>query len=56
MRRTVPLSKLPEANAKHRELAGIERRRRLYLGAAQPIDVKGHLAIVVDDGIATGVP
>jgi putative phosphoribosyl transferase len=37
-----------------RELAEIERRRRLYLGAAQPIDVKGRLAIVVDDGIATG--
>ena len=40
--------------AEKRELAEIERRRRLYLGAAQPIDVKGRLAIVVDDGIATG--
>ncbi len=37
-----------------RQLAEIERRRRLYLGAAQPIDVQGRLAIVVDDGIATG--
>ena len=40
--------------AEKRELAEIERRRRLYLGAAQPIDVKRRLAIVVDDGIATG--
>ena len=40
--------------AEKRELAEIERRRRLYLGAAQPIDVQGRLAIVVDDGIATG--
>jgi putative phosphoribosyl transferase len=40
--------------AEKRELAEIERRRRLYLGAAQPIDVKGRVAIVVDDGIATG--
>jgi hypothetical protein len=37
-----------------RELAELERRRRLYLGAAKPVDVKGRLAIVVDDGIATG--
>jgi putative phosphoribosyl transferase len=40
--------------AEKRELAEIERRRRLYLGAAQPIDVQGRVAIVVDDGIATG--
>ena len=40
--------------AERREIAEIERRRRLYLGAAQPIDVQGRLAIVVDDGIATG--
>ena len=37
-----------------RELAEIERRRRLYLGAVKPIDVKKRLAIIVDDGIATG--
>lgn len=40
--------------AKRREIAEIERRRRLYLGSVQPIDVYGRLAIVVDDGIATG--
>ncbi len=37
-----------------RELAEITRRRRLYLGDRAPIDVKDRLAIVVDDGIATG--
>jgi len=40
--------------AQKRALAEIERRRRLYLGAAEPIAVKGRVAIVVDDGIATG--
>ncbi len=37
-----------------RELAEITRRRRLYLGDRAPIEVKDRLAIVVDDGIATG--
>jgi putative phosphoribosyl transferase len=37
-----------------RELAEIERRRRLYLGNRAPVDVEGQVAIVVDDGIATG--
>ena len=37
-----------------RELAEIERRRRLYLGNRAPADVKGHVAIVIDDGVATG--
>jgi putative phosphoribosyl transferase len=37
-----------------RELAEIERRRRLYLGNRAPADVEGHVAIVVDDGVATG--
>jgi putative phosphoribosyl transferase len=40
--------------AKKRQIAEIERRRRLYLSTAQPIDVQGRLVIVVDDGIATG--
>jgi predicted phosphoribosyltransferase len=34
------------------ELAEIARRRRRYLG--EPIDVKDRVAIIVDDGIATG--
>ncbi|MBM3576897.1 MAG: phosphoribosyltransferase [Alphaproteobacteria bacterium] len=37
-----------------RELQEIERRRRLYLGNRQRPEVKGHVAIVVDDGVATG--
>ena len=37
-----------------RELAEIERRRRSYLGDRPPIDVKNRIAIVIDDGIATG--
>jgi putative phosphoribosyl transferase len=37
-----------------RELAEIERRRRLYLGNRAPADVQGHVAIVIDDGVATG--
>lgn len=36
------------------QLKEIARRRRLYLGGRQPIDVSGRPAIVVDDGIATG--
>ena len=36
------------------ELAEIERRRRRYLGGRARIDVAGRIAIVVDDGIATG--
>jgi predicted phosphoribosyltransferase len=37
-----------------RELAEIERRRQRYLGSRRPIDVADRVAIVVDDGIATG--
>jgi predicted phosphoribosyltransferase len=37
-----------------RELKEIERRRRLYLHGSQPLDPKGHVVIVIDDGIATG--
>ncbi len=36
------------------ELAEIERRRKLYLGSRERIEVAGRIAIVVDDGIATG--
>lgn len=36
-----------------RQLAEIERRRALYR-AGPPIPLRGHTAIVVDDGIATG--
>lgn len=36
------------------ELAEIERRRRFYLGDRRRAEIAGHIAIVIDDGIATG--
>jgi predicted phosphoribosyltransferase len=44
-----------EFNAiRDRELAEIERRRRLYVGNRGSADVAGRTAIVIDDGVATG--
>ncbi|MBW8283158.1 MAG: phosphoribosyltransferase [Rhizobium sp.] len=37
-----------------RELAEIHRREALYLGGRRPVPIEGRVAIVVDDGIATG--
>jgi putative phosphoribosyl transferase len=37
-----------------RQLAELERRRRVYCADRPPIDIAGCTAIVVDDGIATG--
>jgi putative phosphoribosyl transferase len=37
-----------------RQLQEIERRREHYLAGRRPVDVEGRVAIVVDDGIATG--
>ncbi len=37
-----------------RQLAELERRRRIYCGDRPPVEVAGRTAIVVDDGIATG--
>jgi putative phosphoribosyl transferase len=37
-----------------RELHEIERRDRLYRGGRPPVDLCGRLAILVDDGLATG--
>ncbi|WP_046862139.1 phosphoribosyltransferase [Microvirga massiliensis] len=37
-----------------RQLQEIERRRQHYLAGRSPIDVQGRMAIVIDDGIATG--
>jgi putative phosphoribosyl transferase len=37
-----------------RQLKEIERRREHYLAGRKPVDVEGRVAIVVDDGIATG--
>ena len=39
---------------RRRELAEIERRRRLYIGDRPRPEVEGRVAIVVDDGVATG--
>lgn len=39
---------------KRRQLAEIERRRRRYVGDRSAVSVDGRIAIVVDDGIATG--
>jgi putative phosphoribosyl transferase len=37
-----------------RELAEIERRRQRYLGDRRRAEVEGQIAIIIDDGIATG--
>src|SRR5260370_40650184 len=39
-----------------RQLAEIERRRRHYVGDRPPVSVNGRVAVVVDDGLATGRP
>lgn len=39
---------------KNRQLAEIERRRKLWLGERARVDPAGKTALVVDDGIATG--
>src|SRR5215471_8078 len=39
---------------KQRQLAEIERRRQDYVGERPPLSAKGRVAIVIDDGIATG--
>jgi putative phosphoribosyl transferase len=39
---------------RRRQLAEIERRRRLWLGGRSPVGVEGRTVILVDDGIATG--
>jgi predicted phosphoribosyltransferase len=43
------------ARVRDRELIEIERRRQAYLGDRPRIDVAGRVAILVDDGIATGM-
>jgi predicted phosphoribosyltransferase len=40
--------------ARQRELEEVARRRRLYLGGRPHPDLAGRIAIIVDDGIATG--
>ncbi len=38
-----------------RERVELERRRELYRGGREPIDVRGREVVLVDDGLATGV-
>lgn len=52
--RLIGISQAEFDATRDRELAEIERRRKCYLGDRPPIDISGKLAIVVDDGIATG--
>jgi predicted phosphoribosyltransferase len=37
-----------------KELQELERRERAYRGNRHPLDVRGRIAILVDDGLATG--
>lgn len=48
----IPESYLQEETA--RQLAEIERRREIYCAGRPQLEISGHTAIVVDDGIATG--
>ena len=48
------ISEADVAREAQRELAEIERRRRVYLRDRPRLDIKDKTAIVVDDGIATG--
>jgi predicted phosphoribosyltransferase len=48
---------LPEAQieaVRRRESAELERRERLYRAGRPPLELAGRVAIIVDDGLATG--
>lgn len=47
-------TKRPSKRSAHDELKEIERRRAAYLGGRPRAELKGRIAIVVDDGVATG--
>ena len=56
-REVLELLNIPEsyvAEEAARQLAEIERRRRLYFEGRRRIEVRDRTAVVVDDGIATG--
>jgi putative phosphoribosyl transferase len=48
----IPADYMREETA--RQLAELERRRRIYCAGRPPVEIAGRSAIVVDDGIATG--
>lgn len=51
---TLGLERYEIEKAAAKEIAEIDRRRKLYLKGREPVSVMGRTAIVVDDGIATG--
>jgi putative phosphoribosyl transferase len=38
----------------HQQLREIERRGSLYRGSRKPVDPRGRIVVIVDDGVATG--
>ncbi|MFG1886406.1 phosphoribosyltransferase [Micromonospora sp. NPDC049051] len=42
------------AEVVHREQTELERRERLYRAGRPPLDLTGRIALIVDDGLATG--
>lgn len=42
------------ASVVERELAEVRRRERAYRGERPPLDLRGAVAMIVDDGVATG--
>ncbi|WP_280154434.1 phosphoribosyltransferase [Piscinibacter sp. XHJ-5] len=49
-----PMSDSALAQATQDEVEEIERRRAAYMAGRAPLEVAGRIAIVVDDGLATG--
>ncbi|VWC94837.1 phosphoribosyl transferase [Burkholderia lata] len=52
--RSMRVSDAQLADVIARETAELHRREALYRGAAPPLPVEGRIAIVIDDGVATG--
>lgn len=52
--RMAGVSEAEFAEVRDRELAEIERRRQRYIGTRPRVDVADRVAIIIDDGIATG--
>jgi putative phosphoribosyl transferase len=52
--RTIGLTHAQIETIARTERAELERRERLYRGDRAPLDVRGRVVIVVDDGLATG--
>ncbi|MCA7976726.1 phosphoribosyltransferase [Burkholderia cepacia] len=52
--RSMGVSDAQLADVIARETVELHRREALYRGAAPPLPVEGRIAIVVDDGVATG--